>query len=92
MAHIRKMITLEQVKDANAETIYYGYHTCWWTHRRTDLRVLPNGLPCDPRGGVLMEGDAKAFLANAERNALASHYGRHGMDAFMAAHLSLIHI
>ena len=84
MAHIRKMITLEQVKDANPSIIYYGVKTCWWTHRAQDLRVLPNGLPCDPRGGVLMQGDAKGFLANAERQ--APHYGRHGIEAFMAAH------
>lgn len=43
------------------------------------------GLPCDPRGSVLMQTDKpEEFLAAAKKN--PSHYGRHGLDAFMAAH------
>lgn len=43
------------------------------------------GLPCDPRGGVLFQtDDVEGFLKAAESN--ATHYGRHGLRAFMAAH------
>lgn len=90
MPHIVKRISLEEIKAAKPATIYYGVNTCWWTHRAEDLRTLPprepgrSGLPCDPRGGVLMMGDAMDFLANAESQ--PEHYGRYGMAAFMAAH------
>ena len=45
------------------------------------------GLPCDPRGMVLYEtrkADALGFLASAID--APSFYGRHGLDAFVAAH------
>ena len=85
MPHIRTQITLDELKRANPETIWYSVTTCWWTHRSSDLRSRPdNGLPCDPRGGVLMMGPAAEFLANAEAN--PAHYGKYGLDAFMASH------
>ena len=85
MPFIRKMTTLEQIQLAAPETIYWSVNTCWWTHRQTDLREHPNsGLPCDPRGGVLMMGPWSDFLAAAEAN--PGHYGKHGLDALMAAH------
>lgn len=86
MPHIREETTLEDVKGDNPETIWYSYRSCWWTHRASDLRTHPsgNGLPCDPRGGVLLMNDASGFLSAAESN--PDHYGRHGLRAFMAAH------
>lgn len=42
-------------------------------------------LPCDPLGGVLMQTDnVEEFLTSAEAN--PTHYGRHGILAFLAAH------
>ena len=83
--HIRKQITLEEIKAARPETIWYSVATSWWTHRNTDLRShRDHGLPCDPRGGMLMMGPAGAFLADAEAN--PEHFGPHGLDALMAAH------
>ena len=85
MAYIRHEITLEDIKAENPEQIWYSVNTCWWTHRRTDLRQKFNsGLPCDPRGGVLRMMAARAFIAYAEAN--PDHYGRHQLDALMAAH------
>ena len=53
----------------------------------TDARNMYRGLPCDPRGSVLMmtrKGDGEGFLKAAERS--SAHYGKHGLRAFMAAH------
>lgn len=94
MTQIVKNITLEQIKAENPDTIWYGYNSCWWTHRQEDVRTLedvrpqregdPVGLPCDPRGGVLMMCPAADFLADAEAN--PERFGTHGLDALMAAH------
>ena len=65
--------------------IYYGMRTCWWTHDGNHLRELPSGIPCDPRGGVLMQtDDIEGFLKAAEDN--PDYYGRNGLRTFMAAH------
>ena len=86
MVAIVKVTTLEDIRRANPQKVYYSVNTCWWTHRQTDLRQEPtSGLPCDPRGGMVMERDnVEGFLKAAEENAEA--YGRHGLDAFIAAH------
>ncbi len=84
MPYIIKSITLQEIKDSEPKTIWYSMNTCWWTHRSTDLRTLPNGLPCDPRGGVLMMAEAEAFIFDAEAN--PAHYGKHELTAFIAAH------
>jgi hypothetical protein len=79
-------ITIQQVRDAKPEMIFYGVNTCWWTHDPKHLCTHRTaGLPCDPRGGMLMQTDeVEKFLAAAEEN--AAHYGRHGLRAFEAAH------
>jgi len=78
--------------------VYYGANTCWYTTNPLDLyarrypatvvngRRIPSGhLPCDPRGGMLMEAhDVDLFFNNALEN--AAHYGKHGIRAFVAAH------
>ncbi len=86
MIAVRKKTTLEDVRNAKPKKIYYAVNSCWWTHRAEDLATrTDNGLPCGPRGSVLMEtGDVEGFLALAEDN--PEHYGKHGSDAFMAAH------
>ena len=83
-------ITLDDIRADQPTTIYYGAISCWWTHRRSDMCVVPDGrpgagLPCDPRGGVLFEtNDAEAFIVAAEAH--PESYGRHGITAFLAAH------
>lgn len=86
MGKITEKITLAEVKAAKPDMIFYGAMSCWWTHDPTHLgRTAGRGLPCDPRGGVLFEtGDVEGFLRCAEE--LPSHYGRHGLRAFIAAH------
>jgi hypothetical protein len=67
--------------------VFYGARTCWWTTSGDDLGTVPgtHGLPCDPRGGVLMQADdIEGFITAAARN--PSHYGRHGIRAFYAAY------
>ena len=78
-------ITLEQVREAKPEMIFYGALTCWWTHDPAHLGRLDNGIPCDPRGGVLMQTHKpEEFLMSAEEH--PEHYGKHGLEAFMASH------
>lgn len=86
VGHFTGRTTLGDIRKARPRTIYYGARTCWWTHRSSDLRRHPGcGLPCDPRCGVLMEtNDVAGFLKAAEDN--PAHYGRHGLEVFMAAH------
>lgn len=80
-------ITIEEIRQAKPKTIYYAVHTCWWTHDPTHLSKTPDsyGLPCDPRGSVLMmTDDVEGFLKAAENSSF--HYGKHGLRAFMASH------
>jgi hypothetical protein len=83
---IRNRVTLEDVRAARPAMIFYGANTCWWTHDPNHLGRLPDsGLPCDPRGGVLFQtDDVEGFLRAAEE--APDHYGRHGLQAFVAAH------
>lgn len=76
-------ITLEQVRAANAETIFYGALTPWWTHDPEHLGN-PGGIPCDPSGGVLFQAPANPWLGSAASSPV--HYGKHEMRALMAAH------
>lgn len=78
--------TIADVRQAAEPIIYYAVHTCWWSEScmHYQLKVMGRGLPCDPRGSVLMEAhDPAKFLGNAEEN--PAHYGRHGLRAFEAA-------
>lgn len=94
---IERNITLAEVRAARPTMIWYGAMSCWWTHDPDDLKEATQlaksperkggwgPLPTDPRGGVLMEAhDPGKFLRLAEEN--VSHYGKHGLAAFMAAH------
>jgi hypothetical protein len=69
--------------------VVYSVGTCWWKIGDPIYQVPAGrpgeGLPCDPRGAVLMETDDLAgFLQAAKEN--PEHYGKHGLDAFMAAY------
>jgi hypothetical protein len=79
-------VTLESLKKLSPKTIYYGATTCWWTHDPSHLGIHPeNGLPCDPRGGVLLQTQfVDNFLDTASQN--PNHYGKHGIRTFLAAH------
>lgn len=84
-------ISLDDIKvqAANAEMVVYGAVTCWWhLWPSKDMYTVdnaPNGLPCDPRGGVLMQtNDVMGFIQQAEQS--PEHYGKHGIDAFVASY------
>ena len=52
--------------------------------------TLP-GLPCDPRCGLLMQGDnVEKFISIAEAN--PERYGRHGLKTFLASHHQNCHL
>ncbi len=79
-------VTLADVRAAKPAMIFYSVNTCWWTHRSADLCSTggPVSLPCDPRGGMLMQTpDVEDFLSGAESN--PAFYGPHGLRAFEAA-------
>lgn len=86
MPYIRNKTTIEDVRRDTPQSIWYSMTTCWWTHRVSDLLThVGSGLPCDPRGGMLMRTDnVSGFLGTAE--VFPGHYGEHGLDAFIAAH------
>jgi len=78
-------VSIDGVLAEKPEKIYYGALTCWWTHNPNHLGRLDSGIPCDPRGGVLLEtDDPDAFFKAAKEN--AEHYGKHKLRAFVAAH------
>jgi len=69
---------------ARGKRAYFAVHTCWWGF--DTYYTVPgaaHGLPCDPRGSVLMEAPAPDFIASAEKN--PDYYGKHGLRAFAAA-------
>lgn len=78
--------TLEQIIQLaeSSNRLVYGVMTCWW---KIGDPVYKNsiGLPCGPRGEVLFEmPDPKKFVEAAQ--GAVKHYGKHGMDAFVAAY------
>lgn len=77
---------LSDIMSGGFPMIFYSVVTCWWTHNERHLCRHPDsGLPCDPRGGVLLQTDKPGeFLQAAKDN--PEHYGKHGLRAFMAAH------
>lgn len=80
-----KRRTIADVRAAHTQIIYYGALTCWWSDEPTPYRTRGKyQLPCDPRGGVLMETrNVEGFLKDAEAN--PEYYGRHGLAAFELA-------
>lgn len=65
--------------------LVYGSNTCWWKLGDPVYNHREARLPCGPRGEMLLETDKPVdFLKAAEAN--PSHYGKHGLDAFIAAY------
>jgi len=88
-------MTLDDIKakasrlKGNADArLVYAVHSPWWNLCPPWLYTIggkPRGIPCDPRGSVLLEtGKFDEFIKSAEDN--LSHYGRHGIQAFVAAY------
>ncbi len=78
-------ITLEQIKDKarRCNRLVYAFRTTWW--KLGDPPYSKNGFPCGPRGELLMETyNPQGFIEQAESN--PSFYGKHGLDAFVAAY------
>ena len=80
-------ITLVEIRQKirhNDKEICYSVHTCWWCLLDEHPGYSVRDLPCDPRGSVLLQSPAKDFISIATNN--PSHYGEHGLIAFMAAY------
>lgn len=91
MAFITKTVDLDSIIASEPQTIWYSALTCWWTHRRTDLCQHPqSGIPTDPRGAPLLmlqpASHVKDFFRRVRLSARDGVYGKHGLDAFIAAH------
>lgn len=79
------------------ELLRYGANTCWWgmddapwySTGPSEMQiggrtVKSDGLPCDPRGGMLLQTEKSLdFIASAEEN--AEHYGKYGVRTFLLA-------
>ena len=82
--------TLGQIKIMAklSNRLVYGAQSCWWKIGSPCYQTpVDSGikLPCGPRGELLLETDnPMAFIAVAEKN--PSHYGKHGIEAFVAAY------
>jgi len=84
--HISWFMDFESIKKAaeSYDRLVYAFNTCWWK-LGDPVYSYENGLPCGPRGEVLLEtDDPMGFIETAERN--PGHYGRHGLKAFAAAY------
>lgn len=80
------IMNLEQLKEIAKKynRLVYGCQTCWWKIG-SPIYKHENDLPCGPRGEVLLEtDDPVGFIAEALKN--PGHYGRNGLDAFVAAY------
>ena len=70
--------------------VMYSTRTCWWVvsapqHGWPGPTRSRRGIPTDPQGAVLYEvDDFRGFLDVAKAN--ATYYGKHQLDAFMAAY------
>jgi hypothetical protein len=81
--HVDRILTLAQIKrdlemHGPRGRIWVSQRTCWWTHHASHISVCP--------ARPLIESDPWAFLRRVEAN--PGHYGRHGLDALVAAHHS----
>jgi hypothetical protein len=78
-------VSMDEVKQRakRNKLIRYGANTMWWGMDDAPWYSTDSvGLPCDPRGGMLMQTeDALGFLKAAEEN--PQHYGKHGLRAFL---------
>lgn len=86
---IAKEISLAKIKEmaAASSLLRYAMHTCWWGMEDAPwYKTSPTGgLPCDPRGSVLMQTEKPLdFIAQAEAN--PSHYGKYGLRTFLLSY------
>lgn len=93
LVHVDRIITLAQIErqlfeHGKAGAVYYSNKSCWWTHHRGHTWVEVPGQPsvqrCPAGGLIFMERDWEGWLEAAKDN--PAHYGRHGLNAFVAAH------
>lgn len=83
---LTKKYDLEKLKEMakNSNILVYSISSCWW---KIGHPVYQNGkgLPCGPRGEMLLETDDPfGFLLAAEKS--AHFYGKHGIDALVNSH------
>ena len=80
-----KNSTLERISSLvdSRGLVYCAVGTTWWTVRSEHLNSNEVGLPCDPRGSVLLETAAADFIQRAKDD--PAYYGKHGLVAFCAA-------
>jgi hypothetical protein len=84
IAEVRTLRSLDEIRKAKPEMVFYSARTCWWTTNPKDLGCGPD-VPLDPAGAPLFQtDDVEGFLASAE--AEPEHYGRHGLEAFILAY------
>lgn len=87
MIRLTNARSLGQIKvlAAQSNRLVYGFSACWWKVGDPVYSHDESGLPCGPRGEMLLEtDDPMSFIAAAEAN--PAHYGKHGLDAFVAAY------
>jgi hypothetical protein len=76
---------LETIARHLPETVIcYAMSTCWWCCKDQLTPQDDAGIPCDPRGSVLMETTLGFYLRDAK--ASPDHYGKHGLNAFVAGY------
>jgi hypothetical protein len=85
---IIKKVTLDQVdtiaRNIPDTKVCWAVKTCWWCFHHDIPYRTDSGLPSDPRGSVLMQGKLGIFIQTAKDS--VEHYGKHGLDAFIAAY------
>jgi len=69
--------------------VCYSTRSPWWCLlSEIPYRLWPYGIPCDPKGNVLLQAAIKSFIDAAMSK--PGHYGKHSFEAFMAAyHMNL---
>jgi hypothetical protein len=85
----RMMIDL-WATDPKLECVY-AVSSCWWSLFDDEWMPYRNGqLPCDPRGSMLMQHSLREFWTKAL--AADTHYGKHGIEALVAAFQSNVEV
>ena len=80
-----KLDALELIAKHIPDTqVCWGANSCWWCLFTDVKRTLPGGIPCGPRGSVLFQGGLADFMKAGLSK--PEHYGKHGVDAFIAAY------
>jgi len=75
---------IELLARANNRLVY-AMNTCWWKIGDPIYSHPGSGLPCGPRGEVLLETDDPQGFLNAAKNSVA-HYGDYGLGVLLIAY------